>query len=182
MGRSLGFGSITNDLDALFRLAFAVASPLKGLTLPLMITRRLIMQKARGHSFLARKQDIELPQLVGIWFQVLFTPLKGVLFTFQSPYWFTIGRQVVLSLGWWSTLLHTVFHEDRATLEQPRIEKTFRIRGFHPLWPAVPDCSAGFFQFLIGCPQPRSEDRFGLVRFRSPLLTESRLISFPPGT
>jgi hypothetical protein len=31
-------------------------------------------------------------------------------------------------------------------------------------------------------PQPRPEGRFGLVRFRSPLLTESRLISFPAGT
>jgi len=31
-------------------------------------------------------------------------------------------------------------------------------------------------------PQPRPEGRFGLIRFRSPLLTESRLISFPPGT
>jgi hypothetical protein len=27
--------------------------------------------------------------------------------------------------------------------------------------------------------KPRSEDRFGLFRFRSPLLTESRLFSFP---
>ena len=27
--------------------------------------------------------------------------------------------------------------------------------------------------------KPRSEDRFGLFRFRSPLLTESRLLSFP---
>ena len=32
------------------------------------------------------------------------------------------------------------------------------------------------------CPQPRSEDRFGLFRLRSPLLTESRFLSFPAGT
>ncbi len=31
-------------------------------------------------------------------------------------------------------------------------------------------------------PQPPSEDGFGLFRFRSPLLTESRLLSFPPVT
>jgi hypothetical protein len=31
-----------------------------------------------------------------------------------------------------------------------------------------------------GCPLTRT--RFGLFRFRSPLLAESRLISFPPGT
>ena len=31
-------------------------------------------------------------------------------------------------------------------------------------------------------PQPQAEAWFGLVRFRSPLLTESRLLSLPPGT
>ena len=31
-------------------------------------------------------------------------------------------------------------------------------------------------------PVPRAEARFGLFRFRSPLLTESRLLSFPPAT
>ena len=58
-----------------------------------------------------------LPPLVSTWFQVLLTPLVGVLFTFQSPYLFTIGRRGVLSLGGWSPQLHTEFHELRATLE-----------------------------------------------------------------
>jgi hypothetical protein len=31
-------------------------------------------------------------------------------------------------------------------------------------------------------PQPDESGWFGLVRVRSPLLTESRLLSFPPGT
>ncbi len=46
----------------------------------------------------------------------------------------------------------------------------FRIRGCHPLWPLFPKCSAN------------SPSGTGLVRVRSPLLTESRLMSFPPGT
>ena len=46
----------------------------------------------------------------------------------------------------------------------------FRIRGCHPLWPSFPTCSAN------------SPSGTGLVRVRSPLLTESRLMSFPPGT
>src|SRR6266568_2046416 len=50
MDRSLRFGSIACDSDALFRLAFATASPL-GLTLPHTITRRLILQKARGFRY-----------------------------------------------------------------------------------------------------------------------------------
>ena len=74
------------------------------------------MQKVRRHPLSRRIGTIGLRQLVGTRFQVLFTPLDGVLFTFQSPYWFTIGRWRVLSLGRWSSLLHTEFHEHRATL------------------------------------------------------------------
>jgi hypothetical protein len=42
---------------------------------------------------------IALRLLVGIRFQVLLTPLTGVLFTFPSRYLFTIGRQEYLALG-----------------------------------------------------------------------------------
>ncbi len=86
MGRSPGFASTTCDLIALLRLAFATAPHLRCLTLPQTVTRRLIMRKARGHSLLARRQAIELPQLVSVWFQVLLTPLIGVLFIVRSPY------------------------------------------------------------------------------------------------
>jgi hypothetical protein len=86
MGRSPGFASTTYDSDALLRLAFATATHLKCLTLPQTVTRRLIMQKARGHPLSARRLIIGLPQLVGVWFQVLLTPLIGVLFIVQSPY------------------------------------------------------------------------------------------------
>ena len=50
------------------------------------------------------------------------------------------------------------------------LEKTLPVRGYHPLWPAFPDRSGCFLQAT------------GLVRVRSPLLTESRLMSFPPAT
>ena len=59
----------------------------------------------------------------------------------------------------------------------------FRIRASHPLWKTFPGPSAS-----LSCPTsgpynpiPRTE-WFGLFRFRSPLLTESLLISSPPGT
>ena len=51
-----------------------------------------------------------------------------------------------------------------------RICASLRIRGYHPLWPAFPDRSASLATTT------------GLFRFRSPLLAESRLMSFPPGT
>ena len=46
---------------------------------------------------------------------MLFHSPPGVLFTFPSRYWFTIGRQVVLSLRGWSPQIHTGFQESRAT-------------------------------------------------------------------
>src|SRR5689334_14286631 len=55
MGRSPGFASIAPDNCALFRLAFAGAPPWKGLTAPGTITRRIIMQKARGQAVLRHR-------------------------------------------------------------------------------------------------------------------------------
>jgi hypothetical protein len=51
-----------------------------------------------------------------------------------------------------------------------RILPNYRIRGCHPLRPAFPDHSATF------------DKTTGLFRVRSPLLAESLLMSFPPGT
>ncbi len=55
--------------------------------------------------------------LVSTRFQVLFHSPPGVLFTFPSRYYFTIGHQVVFSLTGWSPLVHTRFHVPRATLD-----------------------------------------------------------------
>jgi hypothetical protein len=44
------------------------------------------------------------------------------------------------------------------------------VRGYHPLWRDFPDASDCNSQVT------------GLVRVRSPLLAESQLMSFPPGT
>src|SRR5437762_6404185 len=48
----------------------------------------------------------------------------------------------------------------------------FRIQGYHLLWPDFPDCSTSTHPITTT----------GLVPVRSPLLGESRLISFPPAT
>ena len=57
------------------------------------------MQKARRHPCPHLREDIGLRLLVSIRFQVLFHSPPGVLFTFPSRYWFTIGHQRVFSLG-----------------------------------------------------------------------------------
>src|SRR4051812_30691034 len=54
---SRGFASTARDLFALFRLAFASAAHQRCLTLPLTVSRRIIMQKARHHpAHLVRRQ------------------------------------------------------------------------------------------------------------------------------
>ena len=58
------------------------------------ITRRVIMQKARHHPLRREGSDC----LQAFWFQVLFHSPPGVLFTFPSRYWFTIGGGVYLAL------------------------------------------------------------------------------------
>ena len=112
------------------------------------------------------------------------TPLIAVLFTFQSPYLFTIGRPGVLSLGGWAPRLHTEFHGIRATLGILSTESNDRrVRGCHPVSPAFPDRSADrAFVTPRGPATPGTSPGLGYIRVRSPLLTESRLISFPPGT
>ena len=75
---------------------------------------------------------------------------------------------------------------------------SFRLQGYHLLWPAFPDRSAKILIFdLPTGPYTRPTKtyntamtthtgltslRFGLFPFRSPLLGESRLISIPVGT
>jgi hypothetical protein len=125
-----------------------------------------------------------LPLDVGKRFQVYFTPLAGVLFTFPSRYWFTIGRQVVLSLGGWSPQIPTGFHVPRGTRDTPRALRDFA-------YGAITLSGRPFQTVRLSLRVPRwspttpkeiASLRFGLVRVRSPLLAESRLISVPPGT
>ena len=160
MARSPGFGSNPAYYIALLRLAFAAPTPC-GLSLHARLTRGPIIQKVRRHTIKV------LRLLVGIWFQVCFTPLIGVLFTFPSRYLFTFGQSVVLSLGGWSPHVQTEFHVFRLT--QGRL-CFLPVQDYHLLWCDFPDTS-GYYK-----------DATGLVPVRSPLLRESRLISFPPGT
>ena len=51
MDSSLGFGSTAYNLVALLTLAFAMTPPQKGLALLHTVTRRIIKQKVRRHTF-----------------------------------------------------------------------------------------------------------------------------------
>jgi hypothetical protein len=122
--------------------------------------------------------------LVSTGFQVLFHSPPGVLFTFPSRYCFTIGHQVVFRLGGWSPRLPARFLVSRGTLDTD-LSLGLSHTGLLPSVGSAfqPLILLGFVNHYV-CPQPRNTEvfRFGLFRIRSPLLTESRLISTPAGT
>ena len=104
------------------------------------------MQKARGQAGTsgARAPHGPWPSHC-LWadgFRYSFTPLTGVLFTFPSRYWFTIGRRVVFSLGRWSSRIPAGFHVPRGTwVSDQESPLPFRLRDSHPLWRTLPDPS-----------------------------------------
>jgi hypothetical protein len=184
-------------LNALFRLAFATAPP-HGLTLQHTITRRLILQKARGHSTSARRLKT-LPRLVGARFQVLFhDPSPGHFSPFPhgtgplsvtreylglggGPPRFTRDFSGPVLLGIPSGS-RSSFAYGGVTLYADAFQAssaTQAISYFLPdqqLWldgPATP-----VTQRLLAM----TRDWFGLFPVRSPLLRESRLLSLPVGT
>ena len=124
-----------------------------------------------------------LPLLVSGRFQVLFHSGPPVLFTFPSRYWFTIGHRVVFSLGRWSSQIPTRFHVSRGTRGHPRVIQDFTYRAFTVYGRPFHAVPLSILNPILGPHNPYKQAyRFGLFRVRSPLLTESQLISTPEGT
>ena len=95
------------------------------------------MQKARSQK--TRPKTRFLLPLVGTRFQDLFHSPSGVLFTFPSRYWFTIGHGRVCSLGGWSPQLPTGFLVPRRTQgPQPQVQVVFRLQDSHLVSWSVP--------------------------------------------
>ena len=68
--------------------------------------------------------------LVNIRFQVLFHSPPGVLFTFPSQYFYTIGHQVVFRLGGWAPRLLTGFLVSADTLDTANLSSYFAYKTF----------------------------------------------------
>jgi hypothetical protein len=85
---------------------------------------------------------VPLRLLVGIWFQIYFTALTGLLFTFPSRYLFTIGLEKYLDLP----VSTGGFPQAIRVPGYLRIETKkvfyFNLRGYHPLGPSFPTRSA----------------------------------------
>src|SRR5512143_3627060 len=116
-------------------------------------------------------------------FRYYFTPLTGVLFTFPSRYWFTIGQSVVFSLTGWSPRILAGLHVSCDT-RVPARSVAVSITG---LSPSLAGHSMPFVYHhspLMQAPRPLETfvSRFRLFPVRSPLLGESMFLSVPPGT
>jgi hypothetical protein len=193
MDRSLRFGSIACDSNALFRLAFATASP-HGLTSP----HNANSQAHSSKGTLSQDTNVSLQRIVGTWFQVLFHSPPGVLFTFPSRYLSAIGHQGVFRLNGWSRQIHTEFQGFRVTWDVtpellPYTYGAITLYGATFQWTSTSTMvsySAYLRQQVPNDPTtPHTQRppaitrmRFSLIRFRSPLLSESLLFSLPTGT
>ncbi len=177
MGRSHGFASTATNCGALLRLAFAAAPPLKGLTSLVKVTRRLIMQKARRH---AHGAPTACRRMVS---GSVSLPCSG----FFSP--FPHGTGTLSVSQEYSVLADgpAGFVQGSscpALLRIPLPRSSFPIPGSHRLRPRFPTGSSSSLSGSRGPTTPGmpKHARFGLIRFRSPLLPESLLFSPPPAT
>ena len=111
MVRSPGFGSCTTYFMRPFQTCFRYGC------------RPEVLNLARDthspdHSTKGTRSHFDvLSVLVNTRFQVLFHSPPGVLFTFPSQYFFSIGHRVVFRLGGWSPHLPTGFHVSGGTLD-----------------------------------------------------------------
>src|SRR5699024_12752650 len=105
-------------LYALFRLAFAAA--------PYLLLNLAWNRNSPVHSTKGTPSPMNgLRLLVGTRLQVLFHSPSGVLFTFPSRYWFTIGHQGVFSLGRGSSRIPTECQVFRRTRDPLRRKFSF---------------------------------------------------------
>ena len=104
-------------------------------------------------------------------FRIYFTPLPG----FFSPFPHGTGALSVdheyLALEDGPPIFRQDFTCPALLLVHPVLPRCFRLQGYHLLWRHFPE------------PSTNNEDKeYRLIPFRSPLLWESRLISFPAVT
>ena len=107
----------------------------------------------------------------------------GVLFTFPSRYYFTIGHSGIFSLTRWSSWIHTGFHGSHTTRDKTKGFKV-KLLDFHRLRYNIQ--LFHFFLYLsffsVFPTTPIKIYWFRLFPFRSPLLWKSLLLSIPPAT
>ena len=176
MGRSPGFGLARADSSALFTLGFPAAP--RVLPLNLAGTRSSPDRSTKS----TRSRPCGAPTACGHGGSgSLSLPSRGP-FHLSFTVLCSIGHQVVFSLAGWSPPLPTGFHVSRGTPD-PAARAPPSPTGLSPAPAGLPRAVRLASRALCGGPYPGVHARrFGLLRFRSPLLPESLLFSFPPAT
>src|SRR4051812_43597303 len=179
MDRSLGFGSMSGDWTPISD-SLSLRLRLFGLTSPPTITRRPIMQKVRSCAFPeGHSASTACRHTISGSFH---SPSRG---SFRLSLMVLVHYRSPGSIQAWKMVLPDSHKVTRASWYSG-----YR-RGFGLfVYGAIPRCGPTFQTVRLRPRLPyggpttprRNSPRFGLFRFRSPLLTESRLISFPRGT
>ena len=147
------------------------------LTSHIVVTRRPVLQKVRHHTLnsamSARKHRVS---------GSLSLPSRGS-FHLSLTVLYSIGHMVVFSLRRWSSFLPSGFLVSRRTPDSCSRRSYLSSTG---LLPSLTEFSNSLrlglpFTFRKSLPDTYLYMSFGLFRFRSPLLSESFLLSFPPG-
>ena len=171
----MGFGSTAGDSARCSR-SLSLRIPFR-LCSPPAVTRGLIMQKANGR--VPRHAPIACGRTISGLFHSAssgsFRLSLAVLVRYRSS----------ASIQPWRVVPPDSDGVPRAPpyLGCPWVRSGFRLRGSHPLRPLFPEGSPILSGTVSGSRDPGAQaPRFGLLRFRSPLLAQCRLISSPAGT
>jgi hypothetical protein len=186
MRSSPGFGSSPHNhkrpIKARFHYASGARHSLSGCA---DLTRWLVLQKARRHRRLAPR----LRLFVSIWFQNYFISLTGMLFHLSLTVLVHYRAQAIFSLG------SSVLPASDGISPVPPYLRTHASECFLFVYGAFTRSGRPFQERstkktcrtpIDRVHTPRNPHgqahRFRLFRVRSPLLTESLLMSFPPAT
>ena len=116
-------------------------------------------------------------------FRFYFTPLTGVLFTFPSRYWCTIGHQVVFSLGRWSSRIPTGFLGPRSTQDLHSTSQGIFVYGALTPYGRPFQAFRLSDRFVDSVRRPYNPVPVGTVwAVPRSLAATRRIISFPRGT
>ncbi len=136
-----------------------------------------------AHSSIGTPSQLApLRLLVNVWFQVYFTPLSGVLFTFPSRYLFTIGLQEYLALPVSAGRFIRAIRVSNYSGSETKELSVFHIQDYYLLGSRFPTrfvittiCDSSQLNDASAL-QPHSckHEWFGLFPLRSPLLRESQ--------
>ena len=176
MGRSPGFGSASRDCRP-----FQTWFPFGCLRPRISPCRVPQLAGPFYKKYAVALPRVALPPVVNTGFQVLFHSPPGVLFTFPSQYFALSVTKEYLALGGGPPDFPQGF-PCLVVLRILLISLTYPYGAF-TLFGRLSQNRSGSFEILIAVHYPgKQASRFRLLRFRSPLLTESMFLSLPLGT